>query len=296
MAISPLRIAVGIATAGRAELVKRTIALLRNQARVPDLLLVCPLVSDKLSDRDFPNLPFPVAVATGPSGLCPQRNDILARAAGCDLVVFFDDDFIPERHYLEQLEQIFQSEKDVVGVTGKVLADGVTGPGLSLERGLDILKNDIWDSRGASQPVHWLYGCNMAFRMDRVRDNHLRFDENLPLYGWQEDVDFSCQIAQFGRLVRNDLLRGVHLGAKAGRSVGLRLGYSQIANPIYLTRKGTMSWGHARWLMCRNVAKNLARSVIPEPWVDRRGRLKGNLLGLLDLLRGKASPGRILQL
>ena len=296
MATSPLRIAVGVATASRGELVKQTIGLLRNQTRIPDLLLACPLVSDKVSDRDFPNLPFPIVVATGPCGLCAQRNDILARAADCDVVVFFDDDFLPERHYLEQLEQIFQSEKDVVGVTGKVLADGVTGPGLSLEQGLKILQKENWDRRGGSRPVYGLYGCNMAFRMDCVRDNQLRFDENLPLYGWQEDMDFAHQVAQCGRLVQNDLLRGVHLGVKAGRSVGVRLGYSQIANPVYLTKKGTMSWRHARWLMSRNIAANLARSVIPEPWVDRRGRLKGNVLALLDVLRGKASPARILQL
>ena len=296
MTISRLRIAVGIATAGRAELVKETVALFRNQTRGPDLLIACPLPSDNVGECDFSNFPFPIVIATGPSGLCAQRNAILARAMDYDVVVFFDDDFVPEEHYLEQLERIFQNENDVVGVTGSVLADGVTGPGLSLEQGLCILQNEIWDPRGASQPAPWLYGCNMAFRMDRVRANHLRFDENLPLYGWQEDVDFSHQVAQFGRLVRNESLRGVHLGAKAGRSPGLRLGYSQIANPIYLTKKGTMSRRHARWLMSRNIAANLARSASPEPWVDRYGRLKGNVLALLDLFRGKASPARILQL
>jgi len=296
MAPSPLRIAIGIATAGRRDIVKQTVLLLQNQTRLPDLLLACPLPRDNLSERDFPECSFPIVVTSGPVGLCAQRNEILARAVDCDVIVFFDDDFLAEPHYLEQLENIFQTETDVVGATGKLLADDVTGPGLNVEQGLKIIQGDLWDASGGSHPMYGLYGCNMAFRISHVRDNHLRFDENLPLYGWQEDMDFSLQMARFGRLVKNDLLRGVHLGVKAGRTAGVRLGYSQIANPVYLTRKGTMSWQHARKLMSRNIAANLARSFYPEPWIDRRGRLKGNILALMDVLRGKASPARILQL
>jgi hypothetical protein len=48
--------------------------------------------------------------------------------------------------------------------------------------------------------------------------------------------------------------------------------------------------------MWRNIAANIARSFFPEPWVDRKGRLKGNLLALIDIARGRDSPGRILQL
>jgi hypothetical protein len=89
---------------------------------------------------------------------------------------------------------------------------------------------------------------------------------------------------------------GVHLGVKTGRTSGVRLGYSQIVNPIYLSKKGTMSWQHARKQISKNVAANLARSIYPEPWIDRHGRLKGNLLAFMDLVLGKASPARILQL
>jgi hypothetical protein len=53
---------------------------------------------------------------------------------------------------------------------------------------------------------------------------------------------------------------------------------------------------YANKIMWRNIAANLARSLYPEPWIDRRGRLKGNLLALVDVMRGRISPGRILQL
>ena len=296
MSLTSLRIAVGIATAGRRDVVRQTISLLRDQTRPPDLLIACPLSSDKISDGDFPDFPFPIIVTSGPVGLCAQRNAILAKSADCDVIVFFDDDFLAEPHYLEQLDMIFQADAEVVAVTGTLLADDVTGPGLTVERGLNILQSYVSEGSGVLEPVHGLYGCNMAFRLKSIRDNKLKFDENLPLYGWQEDIDFSLQVVPFGRLVKSDLLMGVHLGVKAGRTSGVRLGYSQIANPVYLSKKGTMSWQHARKLISRNIAANLARSFYPEPWIDRHGRLKGNLLALMDLLRGRASPARILQL
>jgi hypothetical protein len=296
MITSPLRIAVGIATAGRRDIVRQAVDFLKCQGRLPDLLIVCPLPSDRIEQDDFSGFPAPVIVTSGPVGLCAQRNAILAEASSADVIVFFDDDFLPDPNYLNTLEEIFVAGHDICASTGVLLADDATGPGLTMEKGLAIVKTNTHVSRGTLENVFGLYGCNMAFRMKYIRENNLHFDENLPLYGWQEDIDFSLQIAPFGRLVKSDKLLGVHLGVKAGRTSGVRLGYSQIANPIYLSRKGTMSWRHARKLMSRNIAANLARSIYPEPWIDRAGRLKGNMIALMDVLKGKASPMKILQL
>jgi hypothetical protein len=123
----------------------------------------------------------------------------------------------------------------------------------------------------------------------------LRFDENLPLYGWQEDFDFSYQVGRSGRLVRDASLRGVHMGVKVGRSSGKRLGYSQIANPLYLLNKRTMPSKRALRLIRDNVAANIARSIRPEHHVDRRGRLLGNLLAIRDLVSSRLDPRRILE-
>ena len=42
------------------------------------------------------------------------------------------------------------------------------------------------------------------------------------------------------------------------------------------------------------VAANLARSVRPEPYVDRAGRCLGNVRAALDLMTGRLDPARIL--
>jgi hypothetical protein len=46
----------------------------------------------------------------------------------------------------------------------------------------------------------------------------------------------------------------------------------------------------------KNMAMNIVRAIRPEPYVDRRGRLHGNLLALRDLMARRMVPERILEL
>ena len=137
------------------------------------------------------------------------------------------------------------------------------------------------------------YGCNMAFRMSAARAVGARFNECLPAYGWLEDVDSCRRLLPQGRIVRSNRLRGVHMGVKGGRVPGVRLGYSQIANPIHLMGRKTMGPLAALNHMGRNLAANSVKSLRPEPWIDRPGRLRGNLIAIGDLVRGRLDPGRI---
>jgi len=289
-------IAVGIATAGRKHILGYTLDLIARQTRQPDIVVISPASPDDIDTKLLEHLPFKTTVQGGKRGSSVQRNQILATAYSADLIVFFDDDFFPGLNYLEELEQIFRDNPDIVAVTGRPLCDGASGPGLDAEEALRLIADDLSPADRALAPTYGTYGCNMAFRMNPIRQRGLLFDESLPLYGWQEDIDFSRQLADFGRIVDANTLRGVHLGAKSGRTSGVRFGYSQIANPIYLIRKGTISLRFAAPLILRNLLANVSRSFRPEPWIDRRGRLKGNWLALRDLATGRISPQRILEL
>jgi GT2 family glycosyltransferase len=178
-----------------------------------------------------------------------------------------------------------------------VIADGIIGPGLSIERALGYLNADsLTKPDEALLEVYNGYGCNMAIRVSAAKAGNVEFDENLPLYGWLEDVDFSRRLGLRGRIVRATLTRGVHMGVKSGRQSGIRLGYSQIANPVYLVRKRTLTCPRAVSQMARNVIMNLIFSLRPEPYVDRRGRLHGNLTAIRDLLLGRLNPERIMSM
>jgi GT2 family glycosyltransferase len=290
-----LRIAVGIATAGRPRLLQITIAELARQTRPPDAVIVCAPAGEDVGDvsgcRD-------VRVVLGARGLTRQRNAILDRAAGFDVVVFFDDDFLPAPPYLRVVEQVFTAHKDVVMLTGSVVADGIIGPGLTFDEArltLAALSTAEFRSSDMREVANG-YGCNMAIRMAPVLSTECRFDDRLPLYGWLEDVDFSLRLARFGRIVKVASAQGVHLGIKQGRQSGMRLGYSQIANPIYLSRKGIFPWSRAVRVMSRNIAANCLRSLRPEPYIDRQGRVAGNVKAFRDLFAGRLSPERILEL
>jgi GT2 family glycosyltransferase len=293
-----LNLAVGIATAGRREVLAEMTDFLARQTRLPDQLVVCPAASRDVDPETLKRFPAPSLVVSGPIGLPAQRNRILSAVAEADIIVFFDDDFFADPSYLANLETIFSTNADVVAVTGHLLADGAKGPGLAVEQGLEIIESAMRSvpDNPALVDFYGAYGCNMSFRLEPIRRERILFDENLPLYGWQEDIDFALRLSPHGRMTKAEALRGVHLGIKSGRTSGVRFGYSQIANPIYLIRKGTMSWKHARMLMWRNLAANLVRSFYPEPWVDRKGRLRGNILALIDIAIGRISPNRILQL
>jgi hypothetical protein len=86
---------------------------------------------------------------------------------------------------------------------------------------------------------------------------------------------------------------GVHQGVKGARLPGVRLGYSQVANAIYLVRKGTLKPREAVSLIGKNVLMNHAKMAFPEPWIDRLGRCKGNWLALFDVLRGRDHPKNV---
>src|SRR5262249_51205453 len=86
-------IAVGIPTSGRAALLSCVLDCIHRQTRAPDRVLICAS-----SPADLPALGLNAANAAAvisPRGLTRQRNVLLAHSSDCDIMVFFDDDFLP---------------------------------------------------------------------------------------------------------------------------------------------------------------------------------------------------------
>lgn len=291
-----MRLIVIIVTADRRVELGQTLAHLEGQTRRPDLLVVSAPDATHVDERAVTS--YPLRHVFGAMGCTAQRNRALdsEHARGADAFIFFDDDFVPAADYLERAETALARHPGWAVLTGRVIADGVKGPGLTFPQACDLLSSapDGDPERHESVAPAGAYGCNMVFRAADVAGH--RFDERLPLYGWQEDTDFSRLVARGRPIVRLHGLRGVHLGVKRGRVSGVRFGYSQVVNPLYLVRKGT---GTGRWaarLIARNVLSNAALSLRPEPHVDRLGRLRGNLIATGHLMRGRCDPEFILRL
>lgn len=306
-----MRSYIVIATKGRAETAATLLDHLELQTKTSDLVVIVGVETADiagLSDHQLTIDGRAQVLLSNQAGLPIQRNFGLAHldrlgAFGAQeppsFVAFFDDDFRPAANWIESAAQMFAVHADVVALTGHVLADGITGFGLSEANASAYLKGDLkptphWASGPEERSVSSMYGCNMAFRDVVVRS--CRFDERLPLYAWQEDRDYTGQAQKFGRTIYTPACRGVHLGIKSARQSGVRFGYSQIANPIYLAGKGTMQRKHMRRFLWRALAANLLRSFRTHPTVDFRGRLRGNLRAVFDFLNGRCAPERILDL
>lgn len=291
--MSEMRLVLAIPSTGRAQILAETLRHIALQDRRPDLVLVSLAQPEDLDRSVCEGLPFATEVVVGPKGSSAQRNRALEILRRGDILQFLDDDFLMAPDYLRQTLRLFAEHPDIAMLTGTVLADGINGPGFDFAEGLARLAAAPRPTGDGLADTYNGYGCNMSLRADPVIEAGLRFDERLPFYAWLEDVDFGRRLVAHGRIVRAEALTGVHLGTKTGRSRGLMLGYSQIANPIYLIRKGTMHRDRALRMIRRNFLANLARSLRPEPWVDRRGRLRGNLIALRDLLTGRIAPERV---
>ena len=215
-------------------------------------------------------------------------------------MVFFDDDFIPSNFWIERLHALLAMHPDVVCVTGHVLLDGVTIGGVERSTGnaivdsADSLKTipEVRDSKARNDPLP--YGCNMAFRTISIKC--LKFDERLVQYGWLEDRDFAFYARKQGRMIWTDGLWGVHLGTKGGRVSGLRFGYSQVVNPWYLMKKGSMTSWDSCGMILRGVAGNAFGIIYAGSHADRWGRLTGNIIGIKDIVRGRWAPEKISEL
>jgi hypothetical protein len=82
------KIAVGIATAGRRDILAEALRALSRQTRLPDCLFVCPADENDCDATQAAELPFPLLVIKGPRGLPTQRNAILDATRDFDIVIF----------------------------------------------------------------------------------------------------------------------------------------------------------------------------------------------------------------
>lgn len=294
-----LRTAIIVATKGRPQELAKLLDMLEVQTVLPDLIVIS--ACDRSDIPQYGGEKKNVELIFGSSGSSVQRNRALSMVRGrCDIVVFFDDDFIPSRYWLEHLQMLFATQPGIVGVTGRVLADGVRAGGLEWSDGRSIVdKADVSSERMVIDTLQLedlssAYGCNMAFRTQAIE--HATFDERLVLYGWLEDRDFTFQAKAKGRVVRTDAVWGVHLGSKRARSSGVRFGYSQVVNPWYLMKKGSMTAVESFSHIGRGLVANALGLILPNSHVDRWGRLRGNMIGMTDIVSRRWAPERIVEL
>lgn len=278
-------LSVVVASANRPEMLTETLESLANQTRPPDELILSTTKPADVGDIPERLRPF-TRVITGPASSTRQRNaGIDASGAACDAISFMDDDVELAPDYLAQVAKFFGDRPDVFAFSGHV-ADLPAGTRAEARRLLGI------PSEASFTGADGLYGCSMNVR--RATALAVRFDERLSLYAWMEDYDFGRRCQAHGKVGFYTGCRLVHLGCPSGRVSEARFGYAQIMNPTYLFRKGT--YGPARKLFVDNWLRALAANTLlafeaASPGRrTHRGRLRGNLIAISQILTGRVNP------
>lgn len=295
-----MKIAAILCTVNRPAVLHDTVLSIAQQTLAPQQIVIASPAPEFVL-QDTLNIAG-VMLTIAPIGASRQRNHALRYVQGdIDLVAFLDDDIELSRTYLEEMARLFEAHPDVVIASGRMLHDGGRGSRIEREEARELcLEYDRLHDANARISFHRVdsgYGCNMVVRCAQLGE--CRFDEALPLYSWLEDRDFSFRCTK-GKCPPVELANSVavHLGWRAGRVSGVRLGFSTVVNPIYLKRKaGTFSLRHIvihYWLRC--LVGNVLGIVTLDRDYDRWGLLKGNLLGYWHLLSGNCDPEQILRM
>lgn len=292
-------VAIIIATKERPKILAETLQSIKRQTRRAARVYVSV---SSLGDAPQGESAEGVIVLVGLPGGSAQRNTAI-RQVPLDVryVAFFDDDIEIHPSYLERAISFLETNPDVVAISGIMLADG----NISREAACVLLEKDAtWMSDPSLRDRgrhHILYACNAVVRSGPLRET--LFDESLPLYSYGEDYDLSLRLKKFGRVGRLSNAVGVHLQTQAARVSGKRYGYAMIANNWYFLQKGVCHiaapWSYVRFVLivvlkrlCINLGNALSGQLQRDPW----GQIQGNLLALVDIICGRSSPNRILDL
>ncbi|MGI3782242.1 MAG: glycosyltransferase family 2 protein [Janthinobacterium lividum] len=290
---SGLQVAVVLASAGRPTLLEQAVRYCVEQQGQPFTGVVS--VPDEASLPEDRSLLEGWTVVTGTRGLSAQRNAGLDAVPDADLVAFFDDDAVIRPDYLTRAVEFFEEHPEVVGITGRVLADGAVSGEISEEEAQRLVAASVGPVTRTWARTRELYGCNFVVRTSD--GSRLRFDDRLPLYSWLEDHDYARRLMRRGALAHVEDCVIVHRAASSGgRQAHTRLGYSQVMNPVYLSSKGSFPVWLTVQQVFRPVAKNVALSVRGPASGWRRERLRGNLLAARDIVSGRISPERAAKL
>jgi GT2 family glycosyltransferase len=290
--------AIIIATKNRPKILAETLRSIDRQIRRGDHVYVSVSCLEDARDGD---LAQGVNVLVGPAGGSAQRNTAIRQVPlDVEYIAFFDDDVELHPSYLEHAVSFLEKNPDVVAISGIMIADG----NISREAARAFLEQDMtWMSDPSLRdrgPHHILYACNAVIRAAPLRET--MFDENLPLYSYGEDYDLSLRLKRFGRVGRLSNAVGVHLQTQTARISGKRYGYAVVANNWYFIQKGVCHvaapWSYVRFVVIvlkrlyTNLRSALSGQVQRDPW----GQIQGDLLAVADIISGRSSPNRILDL
>lgn len=219
-----------ICTKDRPDDILRLLKALTEQYRQPnEVIIVDASFEDTLEDvlyvqkdTGHTQFPFRLVYIHSEPGLTKQRN-IGVKASKADILVFLDDDTLPDRFYLSYLEKVFEEDEghEIGGAMGRITEERgskwdtflrklaiyyarlflLTRPGVGRIQISGFPTHPFLNNSSKGRlDVEVLSGANMAYRR-QVFEQGYWFDEWFSSYSYMEDVDFSYRVSRCWRLV-----------------------------------------------------------------------------------------------
>ena len=199
--MSASRIAVIIATQDRAGAAAALVARLADQSRPPDHVFV---LGSKPGDVEGVDATL-ATTCVMPANLAGLRRRGAALAeADHDILVFFDDAFLPSRNWLAEAGAYLDAAPEACAVSGIVLTSGRAAVGMDIDTPSTIVAmlDDSLHGRALFFPTVCLDGGNMAVRRSALRG--LDFQE-IPAHS----LEFSAALSGRGRIGKLSTLFGM---------------------------------------------------------------------------------------
>jgi len=300
------KLAIVIPTLGRPAELRRLLASLAGQTRLPEeVIIVDEDGSARTLAKDFARLDIRVVVLPG-SAAAKRNAGIRAVRDEATVLGFVDDDIVLERAALEAMAAFWGQA--AAGLAG-ACCNYVNAPqGFAQE----LKRLAIWHALGLYERlpggvarsgfqtrmtclretvyVRWLPSGATFYAREALEQ--FRFDEWFEGYSYLEDLDFSFRIGKQYRLAVVAEARFFHYPSESGRPGPYLFGKKEVLNRLYFVSK------HAelsRTLCCLAISIRTLMSVLlglTRFDIGYFQRVAGNVAGALLALKGKWESAR----
>ena len=291
------KIAVVIPTIGRYADLRRMLASLAAQTRLPDEVIIVDQDETSLNFvREFPQLHIQVIAL--PGSACLKRNaGSRAASPGIDLIAFMDDDIVLEPEAFEALLRFWEEAPEGLGGAGfnwvnhpPLYARGFKSLRITSRLGLyDSAKGAVLRSGFQTTTpgierdsyVRWLPSGAVVYSRKVLAE--YSFDEWFESYSYLEDLDLSYRVSKKYRLAIVAGARFHHYPSNLGRPNAYLFGKKEVLNRLYFVSKHPEL---SRPLCCLALSVRAAMSIFLG--LARRDfgyfkRVAGNAAGLMAI-------------
>lgn len=254
-------LSIVIPTCNRPALLRQTLATITCGTLLPEEVIVVdqsrdPAETKRLAVLFGKPIAFHVIHLPVPS-LTHARNEGLRKCSN-DIVLFTDDDVLLGSDALERMLLLFTDRSVALVAAPDRRLQGATRRALPDIAGLIFARKKIKEPAGYMMkgamlgryptdpltlvPTEWAQGFFFALRRGIWQLSGLRFDENLPAYGYGEDLDFTRRFVAFARLrgmraILDPAIHVEHLASSTGRMNNRRATSMYVLHRYYLSRK-----------------------------------------------------------